>query len=651
MGIHALPVDQRIIDIDSRRFASIEKALVELITNSDDSYARLEQRGIPVSGLITVSYERHLTGAVLTVADQSEGMSLDRLRSVLSYGGAHSLLSHGQAAGRGYFGRGLKQAVYGLGHGWVESIHHGRFARVDLFRTEEGAYVFDDWDADREVKDRDRTRLGVPADGEGDIGEGSTGEPTRGNGTLVTIVVESPDVVLPYFRTLLAALGHNVYLRDVLRRRRVELVNRHGTHATAPLRLTYEEPASDLLVGPEDLRSFTYAGTTYVYTLTLRRAVASELILKGDERTNGLLVLSGTAVLDCQFFRFENQLGTEYLFGTVSCPGLAMMLAQGHPVISDEREGLNPKEPFVAAFAAAVSDAIAPSVQSERLRLSHVDHASTTRRTAGLIEEVLSTMNRAAVDDLGIVLPPGPGSGTYGPFPTGRPAVLRFSTPFYYRTVGHPFHVTLVVDRDQVLDQDLLEFTYDVPATIEVTPAPTAMPVADLLPDGHFTWTVLGEEIGADGRLTVTCGPWRATCEVVIAERGSGHGLGRGPSRTDGSRRGSWDQDNSTDMFIGYELRNLTNDIDRAVYSPEERLVLINTEAPTVRMYIDGRGHFRDGARLLLAELLLDVIAGELARRYVDRTQQKGSARAYNQAKHTFVRRYGLDIHRIMGGE
>ena len=45
MAIATLPVDQRVIDIDSRRFSSVEKALVELITNSDDSYVRLEKMG------------------------------------------------------------------------------------------------------------------------------------------------------------------------------------------------------------------------------------------------------------------------------------------------------------------------------------------------------------------------------------------------------------------------------------------------------------------------------------------------------------------------------------------------------------------------------------------------------------------------------
>lgn len=64
MTIGAIPVDQRVIGIDSRRFASIEKALVELVTNSDDSYGRLERAGErgreeDPSGEIRIEYERH----------------------------------------------------------------------------------------------------------------------------------------------------------------------------------------------------------------------------------------------------------------------------------------------------------------------------------------------------------------------------------------------------------------------------------------------------------------------------------------------------------------------------------------------------------------------------------------------------------------
>ncbi len=632
MAILTLPVDQRIIDIDSQRFASIEKALVELVTNSDDSYSELEQAGIGVAGSIHIRYERHDNGAVLTVADQAAGMTLARLRSILTYGGAHSDLSAGGSTGRGFFGRGLKQAVFGLGHGWIETVRDGRFSRVDLFRNESGSYVYDDQDGDRLADFGDYVRLGL--------------EP-GGNGTRVTIVVDNPQVNLPYFRSMVATVSNNFYLRDILVRRRLAMVNGNLPRKRAALTpLRYEEPPSEDLLGPHLVGSFAFQNRSFDFTLTLRKA-AAELILRGDERSSGLLVVSGTAVLDCQFFRFEGQMGTEYLYGTVTCPGLIAMLAAGRPVISDEREGLNLKDPFVAAFADAVSEMVEPVVESERLRLSHVDHASTSRRTESLIQQVLRRMSQVAVDDLGIVLPPGPGTGSYGPFPTGRPALLRFSTPFYYRPAGQQFRVTLLVDRARLLDEVLIHVTPDLPGTIAIDPDALQLTAGSLPPDGRFVWTLVGSEDGAKGRLRVSAGPASATCEIVIAAGASRH---TPHPHTEARTRTPWDQDNTTDLFAGYELRNLDNDIDRAIYSPAERLVVVNTEAPTVRLYIDGQGHFRDAARLLLAELLLDVIAGELARRYVDRTMQKGDLDAYHQAKHTFVRRYGLEIHRIMIG-
>lgn len=633
MAILTLPVDQRVIDIDSRRFASIEKAIVELITNSDDSYSRLEHHDLPVSGKIIISYERHQNGAVLTVSDQAEGMAFPTLHSILSYGGAHSQMARGEAGGRGYFGRGLKQAVYGLGHGWIESLYNGRYSRVDLFHSENGAYLFDDWDNDRAAEEKDYKRMRIPQ---------------GGNGTQVTIVIENPQTNVPYFSSLVTAVVNNIYLRDILRRRQVEILNLNQPKSKiTSLLLQYEEPESEILIGPEAYETFSYEGKNYPFTLTLKKALNTDLVLKGDERTNGLLVISGTAVFDCQFFQYENQLGTEYLFGSVNCPGLAEMLAKGNPVISDEREGLNLKQSFVASFADAVSKKISDYIKREQIRLSHVDHATTSKRTQIMIENVLQRMNKIAVEDLGIILSPGPGSGKYGPFDTGRPAVIRFSTPFYYRKAAHPFHVALIVDRKQLLDEEILSITYQLPESIQLEPRIEGLAVKDLPEGGRFEWTVTGSEIGAKGKIDVASGPYSASGEIVIAENSSGKGYGH----VSGKPPAPWNMDNSVDLFRGFELRNLSNDMERAVYQAEERLILINTEAPTVRLYVNGQGHFKDGARLLLAELLLDVITDELARLYIDRTTHKGQAEAYKQAKQDLVRRYGVEVHSILLGE
>ncbi|MEQ8198389.1 MAG: ATP-binding protein [Clostridiaceae bacterium] len=633
MTVTSLPVDQRVIDIDSRRFSSIEKALVELITNSDDSYSRLEYQELPVSNKIMITYERRQNGAVLTVTDNAEGMSFERIVSVLSYGGAHSLLARGEAGGRGYFGRGMKQAVYGLGHGWIESIYEGKVSRIDLFRGEYGEYLYDDWNKDRDAKDKDYLRMQIPA--------GS-------NGTQVTIIVENPLTNVPYFSSLVKTITNNIYLRDILKRRSVELVNlNQSAKVEASVQLSFKEPESQLLIGLDEVGTFNYEGKKYNFTLTLKKALDTDLVLRGNERTNGLLVISGTAVFDCQFFRYENQLGTEYLYGIVNCPALVEMLAKGNPIISDERDGLNMKDPFVVSFSEAVSEMIKGPIKNEQLRLSHVDHAVTSKRTQEMIEHVLKRMNKIAVEELGIMIPPGQGSGINGPFETGRSAVLRFSTPFYYRKVLHPFHITMIVDRKQLLDQDILNFTYDFHESIKAEPAVDAVLVSDLPEDGRFQWQVTGTETGAKGKIQVNSGPYSADCEISISDDVSGKEYGHSSEKVPEP----WDRDNSVDLFRGYELRNLNNDMDRAVYSPEERLILINTEAPTVRLYVDGQGHFKDGARLLLAELLLDVITDELARYYVDRTFEKGQSEAYKEAKHDLIRRYGVEVHSILMGE
>lgn len=626
MAISPIPVDQRVIDIDSRRFASIEKALVELITNADDSYGRLEKAGVPVSGQIRIHYERHQAGAVLVVADQAEGMPIEQARFILTYGGAHSPLARGEGGGRGYFGRGLKQAIYGLGYGWLETLHDGRFSRIELFRSANGGYLYDDGDGDRPARDKDHARLG-----------------TSGNGTRVTLVTDNPQVTIPHFRSLVQAVANNVYLRDVLRRRTVELVHmQRGKEIEHSGTVRYQEPPATLLIGPEQAGQFVHEQQSYPFTLTLKRALDAELTTRSDERTNGLLVLSGTAVLDCQLFEYENQVGTEYLFGTVECPALIDKLGQGLAVISDEREGLNAKEPLVAAFSRAVSAMIEPCVLAEREKLKHLEHATASGRTSHMVEQLLERMSRAAIQDLGISLPPVDSAALDA---AQRPAALRFSTPFYYRQPGHPFHVALLVDPAQLAADAVLHFDYRLPETLRIDPAPAEVPLGELNDQLRLEWTVTGDAAGSHGEILVRAGSYSAWCELVVAEHAATHGHGPAAQASHVTRHHRPPRDHGERMFLGYEFRHLDNELDRAVYSPTERKILINTAAPTVQLYVDGRGHFRDSARLLLAELFMDVISDELARYAVERAGQAGNAQALHTAKLDIIRRYGSEIH------
>ena len=240
-----------------------------------------------------------------------------------------------------------------------------------------------------------------------------------------------------------------------------------------------------------------------------------ELTLKGDERANGLVVLSGMAVLDCTLFEYENQVGTEYLFGVVRCAAQTQMLGRGKAVISDEHEGLNFKDPFVAAVAQAVSARIGGAVQAGGKKLTHLERATTSGRTAEMIERLLQHMSEAVVVELGIESSPEAADRT--PAEEEPLDALRFTTPFYYRKPGHPFHVAPLVDAGQLPDGEQLTFELDLPESMRMEPAPVAVPVDSLRGTRRIEWTVTGEVPGGAGR---DHGPGRRLLGLVRDDSG-----------------------------------------------------------------------------------------------------------------------------------
>ncbi|MCJ7804243.1 ATP-binding protein, partial [Patescibacteria group bacterium] len=86
-------------------------AVVELVTNSDDSYARQEQEGFAPSGRIDVYIDRGLGGHCkeLKVIDEAGGMDFQALKKAIEFSGETSGFKEGRSV-RGFFGRGLKES-------------------------------------------------------------------------------------------------------------------------------------------------------------------------------------------------------------------------------------------------------------------------------------------------------------------------------------------------------------------------------------------------------------------------------------------------------------------------------------------------------------------------------------------------------------
>jgi hypothetical protein len=113
------------------------RALVELITNADDSYIRLDERGAAGTGLIEILYRKEGYVGHFAVRDHAEGMSYATVqRSFKKYGRATSGLKEGVRV-RGYFGQGAKDALVAMSEGKICTFKDDQFVEAGLFIEDE----------------------------------------------------------------------------------------------------------------------------------------------------------------------------------------------------------------------------------------------------------------------------------------------------------------------------------------------------------------------------------------------------------------------------------------------------------------------------------------------------------------------------------
>ena len=176
----------------------IFRALVEIITNSNDSYLRLEQAGWSVGGEIYIDVLRRHKNSTIRIWDHAEGMNDSRMDKVVgTYGEATSGIKEDKNV-RGMWGRGLKDSIFGLGHGYVRSFKGGNFYSCSLL-VKNGVPTFT---LDEPV------RALVPVRQQYGILEG--------NGTIIEIIVSREDVKVPQFDNFRNYLQRHFELRPIM---------------------------------------------------------------------------------------------------------------------------------------------------------------------------------------------------------------------------------------------------------------------------------------------------------------------------------------------------------------------------------------------------------------------------------------------------
>lgn len=599
--------------------------MVELITNSDDSYDRLENRKITTSGLIHLEIVRKWRGSIIKIVDQAEGFDKTQMDiKVGRYGGNRS--SQSEIQSRGYFMRGLKEAMVGVGYGIIKSVKDGSFYECDV-------------DEDAYYASKEPQKCNSKIKGELGISE---------NGTEVLLKVTRDGIIIPQFEKLKEQLQKYFSLRKILQNqdRIIQLVERYekGGKKREPVLITYKEPVGEKIVdGPIYIN---YDGKKIDARLIVKK---SEIPLSGKDeagpyRENGLLISDGKAIHDITLFKYDNNPDAERIFGEVECKYIYELMRKKEQVVSAKRDELNSRHPFTRALRESVEKALEPIIKEEKTKREQEKKDVETRETKERFKKLLKDLNNIVEVELGK-------KGSEGDVIGGDENVqlpengFAFIPPATTVISGKTKTITLraLVPHTIPLNQEVL-IESDSEEVIILTPVikfQNNSVTNDTI--GSQSIKVEGRQVGALAIITAKFGELKAECLIQV--RSKPKEIEEPPPH-----------EKKFGLFKDISYRVDADPRYRATFDKSTGLIIIATRAPSVEIYlgINAENQNEKYARVLVAELVTDVVCRELARRKIElgRTTypQSNLPEAINFERAQLINSYAERIHRRLAG-
>ncbi|MEM3047103.1 MAG: hypothetical protein QW057_08490 [Candidatus Bathyarchaeia archaeon] len=478
------------------------KALAELIINSEDSYYRLEEAGLPASGLIQVGYwkrtERgHETVRAFSVRDYAEGIPFESLDEKFGRYGADTS-GHSR---RGYFGQGAKDALCMMRNGLVLTVHDGR-ASLCRFKTENEVpkyLICDEAEADAALKEfNERIKGEAPLD-------------KAQNGTLVYFEMPLSQHA-PKVKTIKESLETLYMLRKLLAdpKRKVQLID-HDTGEAMELKPL---PLEGELLHRERVK-LHFASLPLDVELAVYRASRDLNQQPGERREGGLLVVDEhDAVLDLTLFGYDYESSAARLFGEVRIEGFKPLFRKDGLVITESREGLDYNHPFNRLLRQRIRESLARVL--ERLEKEALPGVAR-------IDEALDRRFRAAFSRINSLIRNEADRSFGEGFFTAPPQIpekgLAFSLPQLTVEFPQSRRVHLVVDVAKVPSGSLIELKADNP-NLELEPQNAVeVPVSVSAEDpASVPILVSGREVGVEGTVTASFADLAAHLHVRVVE-------------------------------------------------------------------------------------------------------------------------------------
>ena len=430
----------------------ILRFLTELITNSDDSYKRLQSQGLLNCGKKTIVIElgkdKRNQGYLFSITDNAEGMSPERLEKVFSnYAGNNA--GGIDANARGIFGQGasdvLKAAALEKKTAMIASIKDDVVSKL-IYKIDEH------YDGEIDVQS-------IPVKGN-QLKQLRSNIGIANNGTRVSFGVPSTVKFTNKIKSNLAdSLEKYPYLRFLLNQKDLEVVFKHGKDKKTLSSEKYQFDETKKIC--DKSFSFDYEGDEIKCHLNMY--VNSNKII---DNTNILVRDEKNTIYDNTMFDFKNTAAAQNLSGELIINNLYKLcydhLNSDHPdaIVHDNRTGFDVKHPFYIELNNSIYPILEKVIQESGNKVKSTNLGNNKR-----FNDALKKLNKYFNDELKTPI----GGGTiHGKTPPKEG--IKFARNVISITKDKVYDLKLLINADIIAPGQIIDIICEDKNHVELSP-------------------------------------------------------------------------------------------------------------------------------------------------------------------------------------
>lgn len=565
-----VPVDQRIIQqLATQTVRHPIDAIVELVTNSDDSYKRLEAEKKGGDGyiLIIVNYNRSINEIICV--DHAEGMTKEELQKSAGFAAETSSYKQHKTV-RGLFGRGLKEAIFSLGEGEITTVKNDKVVTLKLYKNKEGRYK-GEWQEGYDANPTFRKASGI-----------------AGNGTIVKIKLlenrrvgnlENQVQAHCSFRNILTATNREVVLRLNNTWRKVQ----------------YQYPPRVLIVD----KSISIDQKDSIRLIIYESSNLLDSVFEPQVANSGLLVEVEGNILDNTLLGYENEPAGLYFSGKIVCNGIATYLRNNDfGVLNADRSGIAWRHVYCSRIKEAVRGEFKTIIDRKNKELEKGENAAVSKpmeRGLDKIAEELSKLFETEVEDGGIL--------TKKERTVVAKNMLLIKPNRANVEVGVPRPLTVYVSKDLTEGgaiPSILSNNEEVEVDRDIVDLKPHKKHQDIF---YGVFKVTGKKIGEVATITANIGEYKTVAEIAVKPQKKS----KKKKKLSITEKGRW--------FNKVIANTTPTPIQRVRFNKDTANIEIFVKFPVVETYlkVDLSGVSQPPGRLLLSELLTEIFCREIA--------------------------------------